>query len=164
MKFRFIKKYFFTLSTLLCMELVSAGPLEDGLAAQNRGDVATAFTIFRNLSTQGDANAQFRLSLMYASGRGVPQNYIEQVRLLRLAAKQGNSQAQANLGVAYSKARGVLQDNVRAHAWFSLSAMAGNMDAVSNRDVMEKRMTPQQIAQARRMADDCRQHNFNGCD
>ena len=47
---------------------------------------------------QGDAEAQFNLGVMYANGRGVPQDDSEAVRWYRLAADQGHAGAQFNLG------------------------------------------------------------------
>jgi len=111
------KNYFFTiLALLLSTGAAWSTPYEDGVYSQNRGDYANAARLFRQLAAQGDANSQFRLSLMYGTGRGMPLDYRESVRLLRLAARQGNASAQSNLGVAYIKGRGVAQDYVRAHA------------------------------------------------
>ena len=52
---------------------------EEGEAAFDRGDHATAMREFRLLAEQGDASAQFMLGLMYANGQGVPQGYAEAV-------------------------------------------------------------------------------------
>jgi TPR repeat protein len=144
--------------------LVWGSPFDDGIAALDRGDNAAAFTLLRPLAAQGDANAQFRLSLMYGAGRGVPKNDAEALKWLRLAARRGSVDAQSNLGVAYSKGRGVAQDEVRAYAWFSISALAGNAGAASNREVVARRMTPLQIAQAEQWALQCRQRALQACD
>jgi TPR repeat protein len=58
---------------------VAAGPAEDvaaAVAAHKRGDYATALRLIRPLADQGDADAQNILGLMYAQGRGVPQDYV----------------------------------------------------------------------------------------
>ena len=49
---------------------------------------------------------------MYEDGTGVPQDYIEAVRLYWLAADphQGYDKAQFNLGVMYDDGTGVPQD------------------------------------------------------
>ena len=57
-------------------QVASAGPLEDGQAAYDRGDYATALRLWRPLAEQGDAKAQFRLGEMYQTGHGVPQDYV----------------------------------------------------------------------------------------
>jgi TPR repeat protein len=46
---------------------------DEGLAAYERGDYATALRELRPLAEQ-DAAAQFLLGLMYDEGRGVPQD------------------------------------------------------------------------------------------
>ena len=75
---------------------------DEGVAAYNRGDYATAFEEMLPIAEQGDANAQFNLGFMYDNGEGVPQDYAEAVRWYRLAAEQGNAFAQVNLGVMYA--------------------------------------------------------------
>ncbi len=67
-----------TLATvLLCLLLAPpawAG-MQEGLAADKRGDYATALREWRPLAEQGDSDAQFNLGLMYYNGQGVAQNY-----------------------------------------------------------------------------------------
>ena len=46
-----------------------AGPLEDALAARDRGDDATALRLIRPLADQGNAEAQYNLGIMYVTGR-----------------------------------------------------------------------------------------------
>ena len=45
---------------------VQARPFQDGVAADWRGDYATALRIFRPLADQGAALAQYNLGVMYA--------------------------------------------------------------------------------------------------
>ena len=70
----------------------------------------------------------------------------------RLSAEQGIAIAQYNLGVMYGKGRGVPQDYVSAHMWFNLSGSNGNKDAVINRNIIDKRMSKQQIEKAQELA------------
>jgi len=42
--------------------------------------------------------------------------------------------------------------------------MKGNATAVRNRDIAAKLMTPQQIADAQKLARDCLARNFKGCE
>ena len=73
--------------------LFSAGSawadLDDGVAAYESGDYATALKEFRPLAEQGHAVAQFKLGVMYDHGYGVPENDTEAVKWLRKAAVQG---------------------------------------------------------------------------
>jgi TPR repeat protein len=48
--------------------VVFADPLEDGQAAYNRGDYATALKLLRPLAEQGNATAQNNLGWMYDQG------------------------------------------------------------------------------------------------
>ena len=45
--------------------------------------------LYRLAADQGHAEAQFNLGVMYVKGTGVPQDYTEAARLLKLAAAQG---------------------------------------------------------------------------
>src|SRR5262245_42589348 len=53
---------------------LTAGPIDEGQIAFERGDYVTALRYWRQLTEQGNAIAQYRLGLMYAEGRGVPQD------------------------------------------------------------------------------------------
>jgi TPR repeat protein len=46
----------------------------------------------------------------------------------------------------------VPQDLVQAAAWFNLAAAQGNADAARNRDLVAKRLTPEQNAEAEKLA------------
>jgi TPR repeat protein len=60
--------------------------------------------------------------------------------------------------------RGVERDDVRAYMWFSLGAEAGNAGAAKGRELVAERITPRQVADAQKMAAECRQRSFKGCD
>ncbi|MSO64409.1 MAG: sel1 repeat family protein [Alphaproteobacteria bacterium] len=65
----------------------AAGPFEDGVAAVNRGDFATALRLFRPLADQGFSAAQSDLGVMYENGQGVPQDDAEAVKWFRKGVK-----------------------------------------------------------------------------
>ena len=64
----------------------------------------------RARAEQGYAAALNNLGIMYAGGRGVPQDDAEAVRWYRLAAEQGHAVAQFVLGVSSDDGGGVVQD------------------------------------------------------
>ncbi|MGB8118675.1 MAG: hypothetical protein WCF56_08115, partial [Pseudolabrys sp.] len=80
------------------------------------------------------------------------RDYATAVRLIRPVAEQGNANAQYNLGVFYDNGLGVPQDKVRAYMWFNLSAAQGREGAAAFRDLIARRMTPGQSAEAQRLA------------
>ena len=130
---------------------------EEGEAAHERGDYATALREWRPLAKQGNASAQSGLGIMYAAGRGVPQDYAAAVGWWRKAAEQGHANAQYNLGTMYANGLGVPQDYAQAHMWLNLTAsnllpVKDRDNAVKNRDIVAAKMTLAQIAEAQRMA------------
>ncbi|MGA9125590.1 MAG: hypothetical protein WB382_19985 [Pseudolabrys sp.] len=80
------------------------------------------------------------------------RDYATAVRLNRPLAEQGNVNAQYNLGTFYDNGLGMPQDKVRAYMWFSLSAAQGREGAAAFRDLIARRMTPAQIAEAQKLA------------
>lgn len=151
------------ISVLLTSASAWPGPFEDGINARDRGDYSTAFTTFKQLASSGDASSQFQLSLLYAAGKGVKVDSRQALYWLRQAATRGHPQAQSNLGVAFNMGRGVAQDPLKAYAWLSMAVAAGDSMAATNRDVVARKLSPEQLEQAKRLADDCLQGNFKPC-
>ena len=184
-----LRSGFLALAVMLALAVpVNAGPFEDGLAAYEREDYATALKFWRPLSELGHARAKFNLGVLYRDGLGVPQDDAESlkwfrtaaeqgdadgqallgflyeiglgvpqedaeaVKWYRLAAEQGDTTAQYNLGVMYANGQGVPSDNVLAHMWWDIAASSDDENAPKSRDIAASEMTPDQIAEAQRMA------------
>jgi TPR repeat protein len=143
---------------LALLSVAVAGSREDGWTAYGRGDYATAMAYWRPLADQGNVLAQLILGQMYLKGGGgVPQDYAQALVWYRKAADQGNAAAQGMLGRMYANGHGVPQDNVLAHLWFNLAASravgtATHDRAADSRDEVAAKMTPEQIAEAQRLA------------
>ena len=148
----------------LAVGAVVAEPFEDGRGAYARGDFGTALRLWLPLAERGDVRAQFGVGVMHEKGQGVVQDNVDALKWYRLAAAQGDAAAQYNLGVMYTKGQGVLQDYVRAHMWFNLAAVSGSAEAVKNRDIVAVKMTPQQVADAQKLARECQARQFKGCE
>ena len=161
-----------------------AGPLEEGLAAYERFDFATALTVLEPLAEQGNVEAQLRLGLMYHKGLGVTADSAKAMKWLRLAADQENAQAQYVLGTIYwrkndnaetfklllrsaehgygyaqdylgsmyAQGSSVPVDNVQAYFWHDRAAAQGVQNAAEKRDLIAKTLTPDEIAQAQKLA------------
>ncbi len=102
---------------------------DEGEAAYNKGDYATALRKFRPLAEQGDAEAQFNLGWMYTQGWGVPRDDTEAAKWWHKAAEQGNANAQGKLGFLYTQGRGVPRDDTEAVKWYRKAAEQGNNEA-----------------------------------
>ena len=118
-----------------CAEVTFPSPLED----------------LTRCAEEGHAGAQHLLGLRYEIGHDAPQDDAEAFLWYRLAAEQGHANAQSDLGMQYAKG-GVLQNLVYAYLWLDLSAAQGNEGASFNKDMLEQRLTPEQIAEAQRLS------------
>ena len=112
-------------------------------------DYVEAVKWYRKAADQGRARAQSTLGVRYANGEGVEKDYVEAVKWFRKAAEQGNAAAQGMLGFHYAKGEGVAKDFMEAYAWLNL-ASATNENAAKYRDDLEKKMSPQQVADAQK--------------
>jgi len=125
-------------------------------------DYNQAVLWYQKAADQGNAPAQNSLGLAYATGRGVTQDYKQAVAWYRKAAEQGFAPAQFSLGLMYEQGRGVTQDYVEAHKWFNIAAAYSTETTQASerilarylRDAIAKRMTPAQIAEAEKRANE----------
>ena len=95
------------------------------LAAYERKDYRMAFSGFKKLAEQGQADAQTNLGIMYDDGRGVPKDEKQAAAWFRKAAVQGQTDAQTNLGMMYACGIGMSKDEQQAVAWFRKAAEQG---------------------------------------
>jgi hypothetical protein len=153
----------FFISCVLALSLlgqqVSAGQLEDAIAAFKRNDDVTAIQLLKPIAQNGDGAAQYLLGAIYWAGQGVPKDYPKALKWFRLSANQGGSVSQFRLGYMYYRGEGVPQDFVLAHMWFNLAAASypasdikGRDKAVNSRSLVAQQMTPDQISEAQRLA------------
>ncbi len=117
---------------LSCLTAPARAGIDEGLAAYERGDYATALQEWAPLANQGDAEAQYFLGHMYAEGQGVPRQYGKAAVWIRQAAEQGNGYGQFALGYLYDKGIGVAQDDAEAARWYRKSAEQGITVAQNN--------------------------------
>jgi len=73
------------------------------------------------------------------------------------AAEAGNADAQGRLASMYAVVHGVPQDFVQAYKWFNIAASTDTDKeerdrSVRSRDLVSGKMTPNQIAEAHRLA------------
>ena len=134
------------------------------LLALTSGVFASEFDETMEKATQGEAWAQFNLGIMYANGRGVPENDAEAVKWFRKAADQGFAIAQYNLGLMYAQGEGVPENSIKAYVWSSMAKTQGNESAKVNLDILKLQMTKQQIAEGQALASKCYESNYKDCD
>ena len=110
---------------------------------------------FRKAADQGNADAQHTVGLMYESGKGVKQSFDDAFSWYGMAADQGHAKAQEELADCYAAGFGYGGGgpyNVGAYEWYLISSMAGNKDTAGKLDAVAAKMTPEEIAEAKRFA------------
>jgi len=101
---------------------------------------------------------------------GVSRDFVEAARLERLAAAQGYVYAQYGLGTLYQRGYGVEKDFVRAYVWYDIAATNTegmqppfDKDASQLRDSIAKLLSPEQLLEAKKLADDCHIRKMQEC-
>jgi len=112
-----------------------------------------AVKYYRLAAEQGFANAQNNLGVAYDRGEGVGTDYKEAMKWYLLAAERGNKDAPNNIGVLYMIGFGVPRSFAKAYTWFAIAG-AGDSEAISNKNFVKKRLTPEQLVESQRRADE----------
>jgi TPR repeat protein len=74
------------------------------------------------------------------------------VKWYRKAAEQNDAAAQNALGDCYHEGKGAPKDYVEAYKWWSLASAQNHEHAKASVTKLEPQMSPQQIAEARNLA------------
>jgi len=98
---------------------------------------------------------------MAAYNRG---DYVPAVKVFRAMAEQGNAKAQSVLGAMYRRGQGVSRSPVRAYLWFSRAAARGDAKAKAELREVSQTMTPEELSQAREMAQACEASDYRSCE
>jgi len=113
----------------------------------------------------GDAAAQFNLGVLYDSrlddnGYAIEGNRAEAMKWLLAAAEQGLPRAQSMLAEMYAGVQAVPEDFIHACAWFLLATRSSRgihrQRARSGYERISSRLTPAELARAKRLAGDYR--------
>jgi TPR repeat protein len=86
--------------------------------AQIAAAIETEAVRARDEAAKGAAQAQYDMAVLMHFARGVPQNYVEAMKLYQLAAAQGLTEAQLNLGLMFENGQGTPEDFVQALRWY----------------------------------------------
>jgi hypothetical protein len=158
------------LLTLLASDVL-AGDYEDGVIAYKNKDYAMALSkfqsavqIFNPSFNQNNVYSAYNyLGLIYNHGRGVNKNYKKAASYFQAAALGGNSIAQYYLASLYFNGQGVQKDYILAYMWLNIAARSGDDVIIKERELVEKRLSQQQISEAQRMARECINSSYSKC-
>ena len=113
-------------------------------------DTSDTIRPLKDAAEQGNSAAQYLLGFMYKYGEGVARDYKQAAYWFEKAAKQGNDEAQRGLGIMYYNGDSIAKNKVYAYVFLNQAAIT-NEKARKARDMVEKTMTPQEIARAQSM-------------
>ena len=99
--------------------------LASGIAAFEAKEFAKAFQFLSPLAETGNAQAQYRLAIMYQNGLGHVRNDMMAFKWMRSAAEQGDALAQHGLGFMYMQGECVPKNEKLAAEWFRRAAEQG---------------------------------------
>lgn len=88
------------------------------------------------MAEAGDAEAQSKLGVLYASGIGIKRDIHEALKWYRKSAEQGDPMGQWNLAFLYVRGDGVAADFVQARELFRKSAESGLPNAQYDLGIM----------------------------
>lgn len=92
------------------------------------------------------------LGRLYETGEGVTRSFAAALEWYTKSANQGFGPAAMVMGDLYSDGLGVKQDLIEALAWYRVAAGAGQELAENRCQALERKLTPDQIAQAQAKA------------
>lgn len=111
-----------------------------------------AANLIKNAAVQYD-DAQYVLAQMYVNGYGLPQNYGNAVKYLKLAVSQGNVGAMMMLGDILARGEKYSKDYYTAHIMFNLAAVRGAPGAAEKRAALESKLKIEELLQAQAEAE-----------
>ena len=114
---------------LLSIPVVSFAGSSEALKAYQLGEYQKALEMWMLLAYEGDAQAQYRLGLMFLQGTGVVVSTEEAVYWLSRAAEQGEPKAQYLLGAIYLSGKGLTSNREHGLEWWRAAANNGNAAA-----------------------------------
>ncbi|WP_120497232.1 tetratricopeptide repeat protein [Kiloniella sp. EL199] len=120
----------FMLCTLLLItpQISDAGDYENGIAAYRAGDYDKAIKLLSSAGNQGNAKAQYYLSVLYEGGSGIDKDMNASLRWLKRAAEGGMVEAQRNLGTFFHDGIDDPDDDIdQAIYWYQRAASQGDL-------------------------------------
>jgi len=116
-----------SLSTQLCLFPMPDPDVDfaSGISAFESREFAKALKFLSPFAEQGNAEAQYRMAIMYQNGLGMVRNDARALAMMRAAAEQGHALAQHGLGFMYLQGECTPKDEAQAAEWFRKAADQG---------------------------------------
>ena len=149
------------LGACLCMVSVARADIEKARDLMEQSQFKTAYQLLLPAAQAGNADAEELIGVMYALGLGVERDDRRAFEWYLRSSMKGHPGAQSGVGWYYEVGRGmVAPDLVRGYMWYVLSAIGGDPDAAVSQQEIVKKMTAEQIAEAKVLIRDYRAHLY----
>jgi localization factor PodJL len=116
-----------------------------------KADSARAEDWYKRAAEQGNIKAMHNLAVMSANQTKGSPDYATAANWFEQAAEHGLSDSQFNLAVLHENGLGVEQDLTVAYKWLALAAKGGDKEAVRRRDILQGKLTAEQLKKAEGM-------------
>lgn len=135
------------LACLILLTLPAHAGYDEGNEAYQQGDYQAAYREWLSLAETGEARAQNKVGVLYATGRGVKREPKTALQWFLKAAEQGNMDAHINVGRMYEQGHGVARDRPKAYLWYHMAARTTKGKEM--RDRLWNEMDPKERKEAR---------------
>ncbi len=112
-------------------------------------DKTAARIWYERAAMKGNLKAIHNLAVVYADGGNGEPDFAKAGLWFRKAAELGLADSQFNLAILHERGLGVKKDSAKAYFWFQIAANQGDADARARAEIIEKRMTADEIARTR---------------
>ena len=112
-------------------------------------DKTAARNWYERAAAKGNLKAIHNLAVIHADGSKGKPDFSKAGLWFRKAAELGLADSQYNLAILHDRGLGVSKDQSKAYFWFQIAGAQGDKDARARAAVIEKRMTPDQIARTK---------------
>lgn len=111
-------------------------------------DMERAGDWYKRAAEQGNIKAMHNLAVLSANQSKGSPDYATAAQWFGQAAELGLADSQFNLAVLHENGLGVTQDLAIAYKWLTLAAKSGDKEAIRRRDILQGKLTAQQMTQA----------------
>tara|TARA_Y100001936_G_scaffold254048_1_gene324054 strand:+ start:4820 stop:5440 length:621 start_codon:yes stop_codon:yes gene_type:complete len=111
---------------------------------------------------QGYFRAEHKLGSIYFSSLLGKPDYKKAIKWFRRASRHGYAPSQYFLAMMYENGYGIKQDYMLAHMWFNLASKK-NIIAKDERDRIARKLSPSQVIDSQKMAEECKNKKYKNC-
>ena len=134
-----------------------------------KADYAESIRWYTKAAEQGHLRSQVALGVAYLRGEVVQYDPVAAQKWFTIAAEQDDKEAQFDLSSMYLELESPERNMVLGYMWLLLSADYGkpatkrNYKAEKRIRFVESKLTPEQIAEGKQLADECLAKQLKGC-